>query len=227
MDTQFVDRSLNCSDCHREFIFTAGEQLFFSEKQFKNDPKRCKACKSRRSGLSVVAGGGTLPAPAGLSRTETRAQCNDCGVETSVPFRPTQGRPVLCRSCFQVKVRLGTITQKKPVVRMASVVQRAGRVPSPHRTVAALTDVSINSAGAKLSVSAALVAAASMASASRHSSVASAADLASIVMQESTPSFRPANQMLNFFESAVPTTLVAAANEAVPSDVRLADINEA
>jgi hypothetical protein len=22
-------------------------------------------------------------------------------VETTVPFRPTQGRPVLCRSCFQ------------------------------------------------------------------------------------------------------------------------------
>jgi CxxC-x17-CxxC domain-containing protein len=28
--------------------------------------------------------------------------CTTCGVETTVPFKPTQGRPVLCRSCFQL-----------------------------------------------------------------------------------------------------------------------------
>ena len=44
----FVDRILTCTDCGGEFIFTAGEQLFFLDKQFKNDPKRCKPCKSRR-----------------------------------------------------------------------------------------------------------------------------------------------------------------------------------
>jgi CxxC-x17-CxxC domain-containing protein len=27
--------------------------------------------------------------------------CSQCGKETTVPFRPTQGRPVLCRDCFQ------------------------------------------------------------------------------------------------------------------------------
>ena len=104
MEVQFVDRSLICSDCHGEFIFTAGEQLFFHDKQFKNDPKRCKPCKSRRSGLAAAANG-TGPAAAGLSRTETRTECSECGVETTVPFKPTQGRPVLCRQCFQVKTR--------------------------------------------------------------------------------------------------------------------------
>jgi CxxC-x17-CxxC domain-containing protein len=34
-------------------------------------------------------------------RPETRTTCSDCGAETTVPFKPTQGRPVLCRSCFQ------------------------------------------------------------------------------------------------------------------------------
>ena len=29
--------------------------------------------------------------------------CSDCGIETTVPFKPTQGRPVLCRQCFQTK----------------------------------------------------------------------------------------------------------------------------
>jgi CxxC-x17-CxxC domain-containing protein len=97
---QFVDRFLKCSDCGEEFVFTAGEQLFFSDKQFKNDPKRCKLCKAKRQGLSrPSAAGATLP----LSRTETRTECSACGIETTVPFKPTQGRPVLCRSCFQMK----------------------------------------------------------------------------------------------------------------------------
>ena len=96
---QFVDRILVCADCGGEFIFTAGEQLFFFDKQFKNDPKRCKPCKSRRSGVSAGASSG--PAAAGISRTETRTTCSACGIETTVPFKPTQGRPVLCRQCFQ------------------------------------------------------------------------------------------------------------------------------
>jgi CxxC-x17-CxxC domain-containing protein len=98
---EFVDRLLTCSDCGCEFIFTAGEQLFFFDKQFKNDPKRCKPCKSKRGGAGVAPGSG--PAAAGLSRTETRTHCSECGVETTVPFKPTQGRPVLCRQCFQNK----------------------------------------------------------------------------------------------------------------------------
>ncbi len=36
-------------------------------------------------------------------RPETRTTCSECGTETTVPFKPTQGRPVLCRSCFQKK----------------------------------------------------------------------------------------------------------------------------
>jgi len=98
---QLADRNLKCADCGNDFVFTAGEQLFFQDKQFKNDPKRCKLCKAKRAGLgrSTAAGASTLP----LSRTETRTNCSACGIETTVPFKPTQGRPVLCRSCFQLK----------------------------------------------------------------------------------------------------------------------------
>jgi CxxC-x17-CxxC domain-containing protein len=99
---EFTDRILKCSDCGNEFIFTAGEQLFFYDKQFKNDPKRCKLCKAKRAGLGrTTASTGSVTLP--LSRTETRTKCSACGVETTVPFKPTQGRPVLCRSCFQLK----------------------------------------------------------------------------------------------------------------------------
>ena len=99
---EFVDRLLKCCDCSNEFVFTAGEQLFFYDKQFKNDPKRCKLCKAKRSGLGRAPNAAeALALP--LSRTETRTSCSACGIETTVPFKPTQGRPVLCRSCFQLK----------------------------------------------------------------------------------------------------------------------------
>jgi len=92
---EYVDRILKCADCAQDFVFTAGEQLFFNDKQFKNDPKRCKSCKSKRAGRS--------DRPGRTVRAETRTTCSLCGVETVVPFKPTQGRPVLCRQCFQGK----------------------------------------------------------------------------------------------------------------------------
>jgi CxxC-x17-CxxC domain-containing protein len=73
-------------------VFTAGEQLFFHDKQFKNDPKHCKHCKQCKA--KRVRGGPRV-------RSETRTTCSECAAETTVPFKPTQGRPVLCRSCFQ------------------------------------------------------------------------------------------------------------------------------
>ncbi|WP_342305829.1 CxxC-x17-CxxC domain-containing protein [Methanolobus sp. ZRKC5] len=30
-----------------------------------------------------------------------KAICADCKQETEVPFKPTEGRPVYCRECFQ------------------------------------------------------------------------------------------------------------------------------
>lgn len=100
MQSDFVDRLLVCVDCHSQFVFTAGEQIFFLDKQFKNDPKRCKPCKAKRAALGArTAGGGSSK----VARTETRTHCSECRIETTVPFKPTQGRPVLCRQCFQGK----------------------------------------------------------------------------------------------------------------------------
>ena len=46
---EFQDKALACVDCGAEFIWTAGEQLFFADKNFKNEPKRCKSCKAKRA----------------------------------------------------------------------------------------------------------------------------------------------------------------------------------
>ena len=42
------DKNLVCKDCGKEFVFTVGEQEFFKEKGFENDPVRCPACRKAR-----------------------------------------------------------------------------------------------------------------------------------------------------------------------------------
>jgi CxxC-x17-CxxC domain-containing protein len=100
---EFQDKVLKCIDCGGDFIFTAGEQLFFYDKQFKNEPKRCKSCKTKRVavlGAPTSYGQGQGQGPR-YPKVETQATCSGCGKQTTVPFRPTQGRPVFCRECFQ------------------------------------------------------------------------------------------------------------------------------
>jgi CxxC-x17-CxxC domain-containing protein len=113
---EFQDKVLRCVDCGKDFIFTAGEQLFFHDKQFHNDPKRCKACKLKRGGGSSV-------------RAETRTHCSVCGQETTVPFRPTQGRPVLCRSCFETNRRASPAPQApSPAINLSSSISASATV---------------------------------------------------------------------------------------------------
>ncbi len=101
---EFQDKTLRCVDCGAEFIWTAGEQHFFADKNFKNEPKRCKACKAKRSSRGAAPAG----QPVSRERVETHTTCSNCGKETTVPFRPTQGRPVLCRECFQQRKFMGS-----------------------------------------------------------------------------------------------------------------------
>ena len=34
-----------------------------------------------------------------------KATCSECGNECEVPFKPTEGKPVFCRECYQKKKR--------------------------------------------------------------------------------------------------------------------------
>lgn len=43
-----LDKTLTCKDCGMNFIFTAGEQEFYKEKGFDNEPKRCPECRRAR-----------------------------------------------------------------------------------------------------------------------------------------------------------------------------------
>jgi CxxC-x17-CxxC domain-containing protein len=115
----FADKTITCRDCGEEFVFTAGEQEFYQEKGFTNEPTRCPNCrranKARRNssggdsygnsysgggggsyGNSYGGGGGSRP-----ERTMHPAVCSACGKETMVPFVPRNDKPVYCSDCFQ------------------------------------------------------------------------------------------------------------------------------
>lgn len=96
--SEFEDRSILCVDCAKEFVWTAGEQTFFRDKQLQNPPKRCKECKqAKNERLAAI----TAAQNSGVKqRIEVTVNCARCEAKTTVPFYPSQGRPVYCRSCF-------------------------------------------------------------------------------------------------------------------------------
>jgi len=85
------DKTLICRDCGQEFVFTAGEQEFYAQRGFQNEPSRCRECRdSRRSQHGEGRG----------ARELFDAVCAECGKETKVPFRPRLDKPVYCSECF-------------------------------------------------------------------------------------------------------------------------------
>jgi CxxC-x17-CxxC domain-containing protein len=96
--SEFEDKAILCIDCNIEFVWTAGEQTFFRDKQLQNPPKRCKACKkAKNERLAAI----TSAQASGIKqRIEVAVNCARCEATTTVPFYPSQGRPVYCRSCF-------------------------------------------------------------------------------------------------------------------------------
>ena len=51
----YEDKTLICKECGQEFIFTAGEQEFYAEKGFVNEPQRCKPCRDARTRRRLTA----------------------------------------------------------------------------------------------------------------------------------------------------------------------------
>ena len=84
----FEDKTLKCKECGADFIFTAGEQEFYAEKGFQNEPQRCKACRDARKNAARGP------------REFFTATCAACGGEARVPFEPKSDRPVYCSECF-------------------------------------------------------------------------------------------------------------------------------
>ena len=107
IEHEFSDMPILCIDCTHEFVWTSGEQLFFHEKNLLNPPKRCKECKKAKNRrLDAIELAHTTGQP---HKIEVRADCARCSESTTVPFYPSQGRPVYCRQCFvEIKAEIAT-----------------------------------------------------------------------------------------------------------------------
>ncbi|MCR4747310.1 MAG: zinc-ribbon domain containing protein [Clostridiales bacterium] len=84
----YEDKTLICKECGEEFVFSAGEQEFYAEKGFENEPQRCKACRDARKNAAKA------------DRKLYDAVCAACGGPAKVPFEPREDRPVYCSECF-------------------------------------------------------------------------------------------------------------------------------
>lgn len=119
----YQDKTLTCSDCGAQFVFTGNEQAFYADRGFTNEPKRCPACrqsrKSQRSGGGGGGGGDNYGSYSGggysaggygggnggggfggRQREMHVVTCSGCGGEARVPFVPRGDRPVYCSDCF-------------------------------------------------------------------------------------------------------------------------------
>ena len=83
----YEDKTLTCEDCGQEFVFSAGEQEFYAQKGLVNTQKRCPDCRKARRQRS--------------RRRMHDAVCSQCGAQTKVPFKPIEGKEILCKECFK------------------------------------------------------------------------------------------------------------------------------
>ena len=54
----YADKTLTCRDCGTQFVFTAGEQEFYAQKGFTNEPGRCPSCRQSRKQVGGGRSGG-------------------------------------------------------------------------------------------------------------------------------------------------------------------------
>ena len=106
----FQEKNVGCVECGQEFVFSADDQQYHSERGY-SDPKRCPSCRAARraqggggggGGGGGFGGGGGGGGGGGFrsDRPMFTTTCAQCGQEAQVPFQPRGDRPVYCNSCF-------------------------------------------------------------------------------------------------------------------------------
>ncbi len=97
----YADRTLTCMDCGTEFVHSAEDQEYYTQKGFVSEPKRCPSCRAaRRSSRDAGSGSGRERGDA--QRDYFAVVCTRCGNQAQVPFKPHMDRPVYCSDCFRI-----------------------------------------------------------------------------------------------------------------------------
>ena len=91
----YEDKTMTCKDCNSEFIFTAGEQEFYAEKGFQNEPGRYPDCRRARKQQRTTTQSGP--------RESFDTTCAACGAPVTVPLIPRNDRPIYCSECFAAR----------------------------------------------------------------------------------------------------------------------------
>ena len=99
----YEDKMIVCADCGQEFVHSGDDQARYAERGFTNEPKRCRTCRESRKTQSGGGGRGGRGYGDRPPRETFEATCAECGASTTVPFKPTQGRPVYCRDCYKAR----------------------------------------------------------------------------------------------------------------------------
>jgi len=93
-----------CSEC--------GKECEVPFKPTEGRPVKCKDCfRKGQPQRDNSRGGGNFGGNRGnfggnrgnfsRERKDFDVTCSECGKKTTVPFKPTQGKPVLCRECYK------------------------------------------------------------------------------------------------------------------------------
>ena len=87
----YEDKTLVCKDCGKEFTFSAGEQEFYAEKGFENEPQRCKECRQARKNSMRQ------------NKEMYEIVCASCGKVDKVPFEPRNDKLYIAVNVSQNK----------------------------------------------------------------------------------------------------------------------------
>ena len=99
----YEDKTISCVDCGVEFVHSADDQARYAERGFAHEPKRCRECRDKRKSQGGRGRGGS---GGGRSARESyEVTCAECGATTTVPFKPSEDRPVYCRECYRTRRR--------------------------------------------------------------------------------------------------------------------------
>ena len=97
-EQNYETQQLQCVECGKIFDFSAEDQEFYARKGY-SAPKRCSECRESRKARSNNNSRGGFGGQ--RERREYSVICAACGCETTVPFKPSNDRPVFCSDCYK------------------------------------------------------------------------------------------------------------------------------
>ena len=125
---EYQDRTLQCRDCGKPFIWTVGEQAFYATKGLVNEPARCPECRAAPQG----------PPRFGAAACRVFYRLRGMWYRYHGAVHPAQWAAVLCATCFS-KVK-PVAEELVPITQIVQIVAAETGSPSDTAAVAVAGD---------------------------------------------------------------------------------------